>query len=223
MTEVVFRSDMKVDLIQTWGGDEMVARSARVSTQSDLLETGKIAGLIRYLVREGHNSTLRHSGMTLRFEAPLFVLGQAVRHKFLDVNVQSGRYSEFKPKFYLPESRAVENKGSSARPEFPGDSTQVSAQIATGEARAMAISAWGRYKYQLADGVSREVARNVLPQSTYTSWYASGNLNAWLDFLHLRNGQHGYPQAEIVELARQVEHYLAEGFPLVYAAWKETR
>lgn len=218
---VVFRNDMKVDHIQTWGGDEMVARSARVSTQRDLLDTDKIAGLIRYLVRESHNSTLRHSGMTIRFEAPLFVLGQAVRHKFLDVNVQSGRYSEYKPEFYLPENRPVQNKGSSARPEFVGDDTPYPAKAAVASARRTALDAWTTYQTLLQEGVSTEVARNVLPATVYTSWYASGTINAWLDFIWLRNGDHGYPQFEIADLARQVEALVAREFPLVYAAWKE--
>ena len=54
MTEITFRSDMRVDYVQHTGSDEMVARAARVSTGSDLIENDKIKGLIRYLVRENH-------------------------------------------------------------------------------------------------------------------------------------------------------------------------
>lgn len=218
--EVKFRSDMGVELIQTWGGDEMVARSARVSTGSDQLELGKINGLIKYLVSEDHDSTLRHSGMTFRFEAPLFVLSQAVRHKFLDVNVQSGRYTQFKPEFYLPENRPVENKGSSARPRFDEDEPEHLSTLSVGEARAFAIDGYSRYRRLIEEGVSNEVARNVLPQTTYTAWYASGSLNAWMDFLTLRNGEKGYPQWEIVNLAKQVEMHMAWEFPITYGEWK---
>lgn len=223
MNDVVFRSDMGVELIQAWGSDEMVARAARVSTRNDQIENAKIEGLIRYLVSENHGSTLEHSGMTFRFEAPLFVLGQFVRHRHLSPNVQSGRYSEYLPAFYVPENRYVENRGTSARPDYSRDESIRPGLEAERAARRTAQFAWHEYQSQLAEGVGREVARNVLPQSTYTSWYASGNLRAWLHFLGLRNGSEGHPQYEIVMLAAEVERTLEEKFPLVYKAWKETR
>src|SRR5690625_6123278 len=93
---------MKVDLIQSMGSDETVARSARVSTGKDLLEQGKIEGLINYLVREGHTSTLEHCAATLRFEVPIFVAREMMRHRTMSYNEISGRYSEMEPVFYVP-------------------------------------------------------------------------------------------------------------------------
>lgn len=220
MTEITFRSDMGVELIQTWGSDEMVARAARVSTGRDQMENPKIEGLIKYLVSEGHHSTLEHCGMTFRFEAPLFVLGQAVRHRHISPNVQSGRYTQFEPVFYVTsEDRPLINAGTSARPELVHpEQDHVSIPAETTQTTAVE-DAYYHYRHLLDLGVANEVARNVLPQSTYTSWYASGNLRAWLHFLGLRNGSWGHPQWEIADLAQQVEDHLAEHFPLVYKAW----
>ena len=215
--DITFRSDSAVEEIQHWGSDEMVARAARVSTRRDRVDGAKIEGLIGYLIREGHWSTLRHCGLTFRIEAPLFLLGQFVRHAFIDVNVQSGRYSQFVPEFYIVADRGVVNEGSSARPVFPDSNEHVgTARVLS---KAACVGAWQRYQEMLDAGISTEVARNVLPQSTYTSWYASGNLQAWLHYLYLRNGSHGHPQAEHVALARQIEAILAERFPVTYRAW----
>src|SRR5690625_6825411 len=76
-----FRSDMKVELVDSWGSDEMIARAARVSTNKDSVTQGKIDGLIRYLMRYRHTSPFEHVGATFRLEVPLFVRDQIVRHR----------------------------------------------------------------------------------------------------------------------------------------------
>lgn len=222
MTEITIRSDMGVELIQTWGDDALVAKAARVSTGRDQIENSKISGLINYLVSEGHHSTLEHCGLTFRFEAPLFVLGQFVRHRHISPNVQSGRYTKFEPVFYLPSpERPLVNVGTSARPELvPSGDDEVDMNSRIRQSQS-AEDAYFYYQQLLDLGVANEVARNVLPQSTYTSWYASANLRAWLHFLGLRNGSFGHPQYEIADLAEQVEEHFEEHFPLVYKAWRD--
>ena len=44
MTDITFKSDMGVELIDSMGSDETVARAARVSTGRDQIEQGKIEG-----------------------------------------------------------------------------------------------------------------------------------------------------------------------------------
>lgn len=222
MTEIKYRNDMKVELVNHMGSDETVARAARVSTGKDRLDQGKIEGLIRYLVREGHTSTLEHCVVTLRMEVPIFVHRQLMTHRTLSKNSESGRYTEFKPEFYVPApERPLVNAGSSARPDLhPGAPEQViAAQIAH---RISVDYAWRNYVAMVQDGVANEVARNVLPVSTYTSLWVTGNLLGWFNFLRLRNGDKGHPQWEIVEVARQVEEIIAGLYPITYAAWKES-
>ena len=119
MTEITFRSDMQVDYVQHTGSDEMVARAARVSTGSDLIEDDKIKGLIRYLVRERHTSTLEHCTLTVRVEAPIFVAREWMRHRTMSYNEISGRYAELAPVFYVPDgNRPLVNAGSGAHPDL---------------------------------------------------------------------------------------------------------
>lgn len=222
MTDVEFRSTIGVEEIQHWGSDELVARAARVSTGRDQIDGLKIEGLIGYLVSEGHSSTLEHCGLTVRIEAPLFILGQFVRHRHVSVNVQSGRYSEFKPVLYVPKDRGVLNAGTSARPDFTPRHAEAeqSAEFFVENASAASMRT---YLDLIELGIANEVARNVLPQSTYTSWYASANLHAWLDYLGKRDGSHGHPQIEHVNLAGQIAAILHERFPIVMSKWEESR
>lgn len=220
------RSDMKVELVQHMGSDEMVARAARVSTGNDKLDLKKISGLIGYLVREQHTSPLEHCVVTVRAEVPIFVAREWMRHRTQSYSELSLRFAEAQPEFYLPEaSRPLVNEGTGAHPNLvrlPDDEQQALAKKASVLHEYAYMQAWGAYEGMIAAGVANEVARNVLPVSIYTSFYATANLNNWFKFLTLRNGEKGAPQWEIVQAALQVEALISDLFPITYTAWKES-
>ena len=216
-----FRSEMGVDYIQHMGTDETVARAARVSTGRDQLEQGKIEGLIGYLVREGHTSTLEHCTVTVRVHVPIFVHRQLMTHRTLSKNSESGRYKELEPVFYVPsEDRPLVNAGSGAHPDLVHTPDYHRRYMTRDSHRAVSLYAWENYEMMVADGIATEVARNVLPVSIYTSAYLTGNLLSWFNFLRLRNGNQGHPRFEIVEVAKKVEAIIEELYPVTYNAWK---
>lgn len=219
--KIQYRSDLKVELLDHMGTDKTVARAARVSTGHEDIEEDRLAGLVNYLVREDHGSTLEHNFVSFRFEAPLPVLGQFVRHRHISPNVQSGRYSEYLPQFYLPpKERPLENVGKSSAPILvPGDKRQ--RKVLKNARRTAAETTMSLYQEQLRVGIAKEVARDVLSQHLYTSWWGSANLRAWLHFLKLRNGKHGHPQWEIVQIATEIEYQLGQLFPVTLAAWQK--
>ena len=230
MSGIKLKSDMDVEYIDHMGSDETVARAARVSTGRDQLEQGKIEGLIGYLVRSGHSSTLEHCTLTVRVHVPIFVHRQLMTHRTLSKNSESGRYKELEPVFYVPsEDRPLVNAGNGAHPNLvhptgehnpPGFLTL--GEFTRGVHEDVARVSWDNYEMLIAEGVATEVARNVLPVSIYTSAYLTGNLLGWFNFLRLRNGSEGHPQFEIVEVAKKVEAIIAELYPITYKAWKQT-
>lgn len=223
MTEIAFKSGMDVEYIAHIGTDETVARAARVSTGRDQLEQGKIGGLIGYLVREGHTSTLEHCTVTVRVHVPVFVHRQIMTHRTLSKNSESGRYKELEPVFYVPSAdRPLVNAGSGAHPHLEMAEEDVS-EYARFIHEGNATRSWDDYEYLLEQGVATEVARNVLPVSIYTSAYLTGNLLGWFNFLRLRNGSEGHPQFEIVEVAKKVEAIIEELYPITYKAWRKAQ
>src|SRR5690625_2540034 len=223
VTEILYRSDMSVNLVESWGSDEMVARAARVSTNSDLLDQGKIKGLIGYLIRNMHMSPFAHVGATFRVESPLFVRDQMVRHKFLDPNIQSLRFSEASPEFYLPApDRPLYNAGSGAHPKLvnshPDDRPLET--FVREEFTHSAEEAWRSYTNMLEYGVAEEVARGVLPTNLYTSAYWTSNLWGWMNFIEKRiESESNKPQAEIQNVALQISKILEDLFPVTMGAW----
>lgn len=222
MTDITFKSDMGVELIDSMGSDETVARAARVSTGRDQLEQGKIEGLIRYLVREAHVSTLEHCTVTVRVQVPIFTHRQIMTHRTLSKNSESGRYKELEPVFYVPgENRPLINAGSGAHPDLVHGVTGLHSEVQDIH-ETSARRSWDLYEALLKEGIATEVARNVLPVSIYTSAYLTGNLLAWFNFLKLRAGYVGRPQYEIQQVAKKVESIIEELYPLTYAAWLKT-
>lgn len=220
---VILRSDIKVEYIQHMGDDEIIAKAARVSTGKDQEDNDKIRGLIRYLARERHTSPFEHTALTVRIEAPIFVAREAMRHRTFSFNEISGRYAKLKPEFYKPPvGRPLINQGSGAHPSFTPWDVSAAEYMDVEEVHSWSYAyAWRQYELLLTRGFANEVARNVLPVGTYTSWYMTGNLHAWFNFLRLRDGSEGHPQYEIVQLAQQVWPIIEEHWPIAASAWKE--
>jgi len=69
----------------------------------------------------------------------------------------------------------------------------------------------------LEQGVAKEVARAVLPLSTYTKYYWSCNPRSLMHFCSLRN--HEAAQFEIREYAAAAESFLERRMPITHAAF----
>lgn len=127
-------SEIKVESIQSMGGDHMVVAAAKVSTNG--AEAHKFArvsceihtvfdpewrtcdrckpwrekmeesrGLIRYLMRMRHGTPFESSAMTFFVQAPIFVWREWHRHRVgFSYNEESGRYKQLDPVFYIPPS-----------------------------------------------------------------------------------------------------------------------
>ena len=218
MTDIEFRSDLRVTYIDSMGDDKRIAQAARVSTGNDQSDRPH-EGLVKRLWRDQHVSTFEHNTLTVMVEVPIFVAREWMRHRTFAFNEISARYSEMEPVFYVPgEDRPLVQVGKAMdyRRE-PGDKHQRARSSAAH--RMMAEDAWDDYQDMIEFGVAREVARNVLPVSLYTRFYATANLRNWLHFIALRTD----PTAlwEIREAAKQVVDIIANHWPTAWEAYFE--
>ena len=71
----------------------------------------------------------------------------------------------------------------------------------------------------LEQGVAREVARNVLPVSLYTRFYATANLRNWLHFVELRTDETAL--WEIRQAALMVEGLISGLWPVAHGAYRD--
>ena len=220
-THIEYRSDMQVDHVHHMGDDLTVVNSARVSMgnhHNQLTERDK--GLIRRLIRDRHVSTLEHCALTVRVEVPIFVAREWMRHSSQSFNEVSGRYAELEPVFYVPSmSRPIIQTGKPM--DYRREMGNEEQHLLTVIRHVAAIdTAYEAYRVMLAEGVAKEVARNVLPVSLYTRFYATANLRSWLSFLDQRTDETAL--YEIREAAHRVQDILEQHYPETLQAWKGT-
>ena len=229
MSDITFRSDMTVDLIDSMGNDDSVIRSAKVSTMTDTtVDAMSAAGkekFIDFLVANRHGSPFEHVLFTFRIEAPIFVWREFQRHRMASYSESSGRYTELKPVFYVPdEDRNLVQVGKPGEYVFTqGDRTQRrSAKLTLQDTSEFT---YDEYQYLLDRGVAREVARMVLPLNIYSTAYVTMNLRSLTNFLSLRRNVEGqtfpsFPQREIEMVAEQMEKHADSVAPMALDAFR---
>ena len=235
MSDIIFRSDVTVELVRSSASDSDVLFAARVSTQGEqTLESASAGteasardmGLINYLMRDRHGSPFEHNSMTFYVQAPIFVFREFMRHRIASYNEESGRYKELSPVFYVPgPERNLVQIGKTGHYEFiPGTAEQTA--LVEQETRTVSLQAYESYQRMLEAGVAREVARIVLPLNIYSSMYVTMNSRALMNFLSLRTKREGthfpsFPQREIEMCAEKMEAFWAELMPYTYEAFNK--
>jgi thymidylate synthase (FAD) len=195
------------------GDDWTIVEAARVSIGAGRKGDEQDTRLINYLMAHRHETPLEMAEIALVVKCPIFVARQWMRHRMASYNEISGRYVELKECFYVPEAF----RGSSASNKQGSGSELHDNALHDLYATAM-VHARDTYNALLAAGVSREMARMVLPVATYTEFWCKMNLRSALNFISLRNAPDS--QYEIRVYAEHIEAMIGQYFPVVYAAWK---
>ena len=235
MSDIVFRSDVTVELVRSSASDSDVLFAARVSTQGEqTLESASAGtdaserdkGLINYLMRDRHGSPFEHNSMTFYVQAPIFVFREFMRHRIASYNEESGRYKELKPVFYVPDlDRDLIQIGKPGAYTFQEGTHHQYATVMAG-VQGTCAQAWADYQAMLKAEVAREVARIVLPLNTYSSMYVTMNARSLMNFLSLRTKREGthfpsFPQREIEMVAEKMECFFAEKMPVTYETFNK--
>ena len=217
------RRDMIVELIDHMGSDLSVVNAARVSYAKESKEfSDQDAKLINYLAKHNHWSPFGHASLQFRIKAPIFVARQLVKHQVgLVWNEVSRRYVDDKPEFYQPpfwRSRPENSKQGSGGEIVLSDQAEGKTELNHNYNWYMQ-SLERFYDQLLGEGVAPEMARMVLPQSTYTEWYWSGTLMAFARVCNLRCKPD--TQLETQEVANLIDMEAQLLFPTSWEALRD--
>lgn len=223
MREIKTRSEPTVKLVRSTGSDVDVAMAAKVSFDRHddprLEDPDHIRGLINFLVKNKHHSTLEHCHFTFYIECPLFVRSEIQRHRTASFNEISGRYSTWDFEFHIPDTdRPLVQAGKPGAYEFV-EGTQDQYAIARRNMETSYKHSLDAYHAMIDAGVAKEVARNTLPLGLYTKFYMSVNARNLMGFLGLRLDSTATD--EIRRVALEMSKHLEDTMPITYAAWKE--
>jgi len=218
MSDITFRSDAGVTLLQHTGGEDMVILAARQSTNGRHAKQVDVPRLLKFLAEDGHKVPFEHNILTFHFEVPIFTSRQILKYRHSSISEESGRYRELEGVFYVPdENRKVVQVGKTGEYRFEQDEEKSRTAIAL--IQQASARSWAAYETSLRYGIAKEVARMVLPLNLYSSMVMSMNLVGWLHFISQRATlapSHG--QAEIADVADQVAEHIEELYP---NAWKQ--
>jgi len=216
-----------VRLVDFMGSDLSIARAARVSYNTPWRadEDGGVGGLderlINYLWKHAHTSPFEHVTITFEVKAPIFVFRQWHRHRTWSFNEVSGRYSELPDEFYVPKPEHVGEQSKSNK-----QARDLAPELGSDEGRSFqchvyaqaCAKAFKNYRLLLNCGWPRELARGVLPVSTYSHMFATVNLLNLMKFLTLRC--HDHSQYEIREYAYALKDIAQHVAPVAMRAWE---
>lgn len=212
---IVGLSAITAQYIQHCGDDTMVVKAARVSTGKETIEFGtKEQNLIRYLAKNKHFTPFEMCDVTFLITCPIFIARQYHRHRTFSYNEWSGRYSVVGDSFYVPDKfkkQDTKNKQGSS-----GLFTEKENKAMIDLVQYDVYKAFEIYTKLIDDGVSKEMARIVLPQNMMTKFYAKANLRNWMHYCSLRSDEHA--QFEHQHLSDQIFHELLKMYPISVGA-----
>jgi len=188
-----------VRLEDAMGSDASVVRSARVSYDGDhMLDTleDRDVKLINYLMANKHTSPFEAVTFTFEVKAPIFVFRQWHRHRTWSFNEVSARYTELPAEYYVPEVSQITTQSSKNKQQRTDERHPMAEAFQSRMVQA-AQEAFYHYSRMIADGCPRELARSVLPVSTYSRMYATVDLHNLLHFIRLRDHDHAQYEVRV--------------------------
>ena len=199
--------------------DSAIVSAARVSYDAESTKhTSSNRGLIRYLMRHWHTTPFEMVEFKFHLKMPLFIARQHLRHRTASVNEVSARYSEVRDDFFIPDEfrqQAQVNRQGSEGIIERNDMTHDAVNSHTKLSHAL-------YKSLIDnEGVCREQARMVLPQSMYTEFYWKINLHNLMHYLRLRMESHA--QEEIRDYANMIYKLVKPLAPYTFEAFEDFR
>lgn len=169
------------------GNDLFIVNAARISFLQKSTElTTKEEGLINFLMKNRHGTPFEMVEFWWHIKCPIFVTREWMRHRIASYNEMSGRYRELPGEFYLPAPEVVRTQvGKPGAYSFEAVDTDLALKTIARFEKAYEF-AWSQYQEMLADGVAKELARDVLPVGIYTEFLFKCNLRSLMNFISLR-------------------------------------
>jgi len=209
-----------VRLVDYMGDDAAIVQAARTSYGQGTKTTSEDRALIRYLMRQKHTSPFEMVEFKFHIKLPIFIARQWIRHRTANVNEYSGRYSEMRDEFYIPEPQVIKKQSSDNKQGRAEEVLDVDyTDDVINNFSSMQENAYKEYKRLVDEGLAREIARINLPLSIFTEWYWKIDLHNLFHFLRLRMDKHS--QYEIRVYANIIADILKSCVPLAYEAFED--
>lgn len=198
-----------------------IVEAARISyakSEPQLKSITEDNALINYLLRHNHGSPFEMASVKFHIEAPIFVARQWFRHRTGKYNEMSLRYVEVDEKlgmsYFSPldyeQGFRVQSKTNKQNSELDLDQKSIQDEYFK-RANVLLDQLFEIYHDMCSKNIPRELARTILPVSTYTHFVFEMDLRNLMGFLKQRSDIHA--QHEIKVYADAIIELLKPIFP----------
>ena len=202
--------------------DKQIAYMARVSNPDN--QTNKqIAGLLKYMMREGHTSPFEMANVCVEINTTRDIGRQILRHRSFSFQEFSQRYADVSElgEFVHREARLQDAKNRQNSMQLNlrenDDDRRIAYQWEQLQSNIMK-KAQENYDYALSLGIAKEQARAILPEGlTMSRLYMNGNMRSWIFYLKQRLDPS--TQLEHRNIAQQILHDLRFIAPVTVEAF----
>lgn len=182
----MFVIEPEIHVLNEINGEEILQRLetiGRVCYKSeDRITTGSAEKFISTLIKNGHESVIEHTSISVRVICDRGVSHEIVRHRLASYSQESTRYCNYSKNKFCNQLTFI-------RPIFfeLGSDQYKLWELAMGFAEKT-------YLEMISQGVRPEEARSVLPNSLKTEIVMTMNLREWRHFFRLRTAAAAHPQ-----------------------------
>ena len=192
----------------TEGGDDLIAKMARVSNPANEDNKATAPKLISYLIKHKHWSPFEMVNMCVEIETSRSIAAQILRHRSFSFQEFSQRYAEVVAPAEIPELRRQDTKN---RQNSIDDLDDVIKKSFAYDIGRLYQHSYNLYHELLEAGVAKECARDVLPMASPTRMFMNGSVRSWVHYLQLRTDPS--TQKEHRDIAEQIKSVFIKQFP----------
>ena len=185
---------------------------ARVSSPNQDSEDTR---LLNYCIRKKHWSVFEQGSFTMAIETSRALSAQILRHRSFCFSEFSQRYAEVQDNV-IYGARRQDNKN---RQNSIDDLDADTLEWWDNTQKVLWKQSMAAYKTALGMKISKETARMILPMSTKTKLYMTGNIRSWITYLMVRLDPS--TQLEHRVIAQDIWKIFQQELPIVSIALKE--
>jgi len=190
--------------------EELIAYCARVSSSNQF--NPDIAKLLKYCINHGHWSVFETPYITVEINTSRAISSQILRHRSFTFQEFSQRYAAVADFETYPARRQdSKNRQNSIDDMKLEDKTWFLDAQDSSQVFSAAL-----YHDALDRGIAKEQARFLLPMSSKTKLYMTGNVRSWIHYLDLRC--HIDTQKEHRDKALAIREILKTELPIISKA-----
>ena len=213
-----------VTLVDYMGTDRSIVEAARVSYgRTEDRSDAEDKKNLRYMMSHRHTSPFEMCEIKILCDLPIFSARQMIRHRTASVNEASLRYSEAADVYFVPPAescapQSASNKQGREEIAIGGENAAEIRKLIEGH-NVASHALYEKLAKEL--GLTRELARIVLPVSLHTRWIWKIDVHNLLHFLGLRCDPHA--QKEIREFANAIASIVQAWLPWTWEAFVDYR